>query len=192
MQSYRIFRYLAFYRVGDPRLIQRTHSHVRFVGSVSSSSTGSKKNTQQSTVMSTKYCANCGRLISSNHRNFAERKYCSKSCSSTKLTAIDQDLENLFVNLAKAHGQVDCGDVQQRYEEEHTHQPDADSVHTSETEKQKAGMDAAKWRERVRRAGRRVVAQRTSSTDEFTCVQHGKPVEPSYAKGEWAVRWIKR
>ena len=53
----------------------------------------------------------------------------------------------------------------------------------------KEGLERAKWRERVRRAARRVVVFE-SGGDRFECVQGGKVVESSFAKGEWAVRLI--
>lgn len=69
---------------------------------------------------------------------------------------------------------------------------------------QQAGLDRAFFRERVRRAGRRVIAfgppiltddhefeqslQGIGKDRVFECVQDGKSVEPSFAKGEWALR----
>ena len=57
-------------------------------------------------------------------------------------------------------------------------------------DKQKVGMDAARWRERVRRAARRVVV--LDETGAFEAVQGGRVVEPSFAKGEWGVRFVER
>lgn len=60
-------------------------------------------------------------------------------------------------------------------------------------DKQKMGMESARWRERVRRAGRRVVVLGGSQLDErFECRQGTKVVEPSFAKGEWWVRLVRR
>lgn len=53
------------------------------------------------------------------------------------------------------------------------------------------GMDADRWRERVRQAGRRVIAFPKEGEDRFECVQSNKAVEPSFAKGDWAVRHVK-
>ena len=60
------------------------------------------------------------------------------------------------------------------------------------------GIERAMFRERVRRAGRRVVvfglfpedcsASPETQRQNFDCIQNGKAVEPSFAKGEWAVR----
>lgn len=56
------------------------------------------------------------------------------------------------------------------------------------------GMEKAAFRERVRRAGRRTVAfgapEGCHEGLRFECVQHGKPTESSFAKGEWAVRVV--
>ncbi|KAI9710240.1 MAG: hypothetical protein M1820_002733 [Bogoriella megaspora] len=53
--------------------------------------------------------------------------------------------------------------------------------------KQQAGLNAAAERERVRQAGRRLVARGWEGR-RFECVQDGKIVESSFAKGEWALR----
>lgn len=140
--------------------------------------------TNMNTVI--KYCATCGRLISPNHRNFQERKFCSKSCSSSKPTSFDRDLEECFKTYATARGQVSCGDVQ-RYFEESGKAPDLSTV-----DGQKAGLEKAKWRERIRRAGRRAVVFSDEGGTRFESVQDGKRVEPSFAKGEWAVRFVER
>lgn len=65
-------------------------------------------------------------------------------------------------------------------------------------ESQRMGLDRAVFRERVRRAGRRIIAfgPLTGELEQgevcgdrvFECVQNGKSVEPSFAKGEWALR----
>ncbi|KAI9652892.1 MAG: hypothetical protein M1831_006321 [Alyxoria varia] len=139
-----------------------------------------------------KYCRVCGRLISPNHRNFEERKHCGKQCAATRLSAADRSLEELFMSLSKAKGSVDCGEVQERFtEEQHNNGSNEDHHSATEASKHEAGMDHARWRERVRRAGRRVIAFEYNDEGSFQCVQKGKPVEPSYAKGEWAVRFIR-
>ena len=53
------------------------------------------------------------------------------------------------------------------------------------------GIIKAKFRERVRRAGRRVVVFSSEAGQRFECIQHAKVVEPSFAKGEWAVRAVR-
>ena len=140
-----------------------------------------------------KYCRVCGRLISSNHRNFEERKNCGRQCASARLTATDRSLEELFISLSKAKGAVDCGEVQERFTEgQHGSNGSTENQHNAtQASKQEAGMDLARWRERVRRAGRRVVAFGHDEEGSFQCVQKGKAVEPSYAKGEWAVRFVR-
>lgn len=135
-----------------------------------------------------KYCQTCGRLISANHRNFAERKYCSKSCGASKPNVLDRDLETLFVKLAKERGSVECSEVQKLHGNPDAKLPvDEDAL---PSQKHRAGMDEAQWRERVRRAARRVVVF-PHEQERFECVQKGKAVEPSFAKGEWSVRYVK-
>lgn len=61
------------------------------------------------------------------------------------------------------------------------------------------GMDRARERERVRRAGRRIVVfpdlesvvETIGPNVKLECVQRGKVVEGSFAKGEWAVRFAE-
>ena len=133
-----------------------------------------------------KYCATCGRLISPNHRNFYERKYCSKSCSSSKPNETDRQIEDCFRKMAVGHGQITCDEIQRHFEQ--TSEP----YENDQEDKQKIGMAAAKIRERIRRAGRRVVVFPHSSGHSFESIQDGKPVEASFAKGEWAVRCIRQ
>lgn len=72
-------------------------------------------------------------------------------------------------------------------------------------ERQRSGMRRAEFRERVRRAGRRVVVFSSGLSGDgegkgeetgvggrgrFECVQDGKVVEGSFAKGEWGIRFI--
>ena len=130
---------------------------------------------------SSKYCVTCGRIISCNHRNFEERKYCSKSCRGSKPSALDRELEQHFKEQALMNGQVTCGDVQRFFEDRD------DQMDHASSNGRPPSKEPAKWRERVRRAGRRVVVFPDGSGNDFHCVQDGKSVEPSFAKGEWAV-----
>lgn len=102
----------------------------------------------------------------------------------------------MFRELATERGSVECGRIQQLYGEKDKSSPglgaDTGASDADESAKRKVGMDVAAWRERVRRAGRRVVVFPQASGESFECVQKGKAVEPSFAKGEWAVRFVKR
>ncbi|KAB8336978.1 hypothetical protein FH972_021282 [Carpinus fangiana] len=163
---------------------------------------------EASSLRGSKYCQNCGRLISPNHRSFEERRYCSKSCSSNRLQPFDHEIEQRIKTLARERSLISCDEVQDLLQSARDHQaetanntrasdmqeePDKrnDSAWNEEHIKQRAGMETARWRERVRRAARRVVAQSTED-ERFECVQKGKAVEASYAKGDWSVRLAKR
>ena len=140
----------------------------------------------------TKYCQVCGRVISRNHRNFEERKYCGKQCSGTRLTQVDRDLEGLFRKLARERGSVSCGEVQALCEDrDGREEAERGQIGNEDGEKrQREGMELARWRERVRRAGRRVAVIEMDGEGVFQCVQDGKVVEGSFAKGEWSVRFV--
>lgn len=191
-----------------------------------------------------KYCRTCGRLISANHRNFEERKYCSKACGSKnkRPNSQDREIEKLIVELAQRKNYrkdgVSLDYVQQLFADQNQQNiSEADNTnphaiqaardkHTSsddendgvsitdsgrgqsskpdpdESSRYEKGMKQAEFRERVRRAARRVVAfgapegdvGNTSANSEstFECVQHGKPTEASFAKGDWMVRLVER
>lgn len=137
-----------------------------------------------------KYCAVCGRLISPHVRNFEERKYCSKSCSGTRLTELDRLIEDKFVTLSIERGQIDCGEVQALLKDEAPTKPDSAGAADEQTVKTRAGQNEAAFRERVRRAARRVVVNGRDD-HRFICWSEGKAVEPSFAKGEWAVKHVQ-
>ena len=109
-------------------------------------------------------------------KNFAELKYCSHSCRAAKPNAKDRAIEDEFIRQLQTQKVVDCTQVEKAlFVEEVT------------------GMDAARQRERVRRAGRRIVVfpdqENVSKIGKrLQCVQNGKVVEGSFAKGEWGVR----
>lgn len=139
-----------------------------------------------------KYCSVCGRLISPHVRNYQERKYCSKTCSSTRLTDIDNEIEQTFIDLAVKNGSVECGTVQEligkrigRYGTPET------ASELSQQQKTDAGNDEAAFRERVRRAARRVVVNGYEDK-RFVCWSQNQIAEPSFAKGEWSVKYIKQ
>lgn len=191
-----------------------------------------------------KYCRTCGRLISANHRNFEERKYCSKACGSKNKRPNSQDLEieKSIVELAQRKDfrkdGVSVDYVQQFFagqsphkvtevdqsnstaskaaEDEHASSDDdtggvliTDSgriqsrkANSDEVSRYQQGMRQAQFRERVRRAARRVVAfgapegdggnASVTSQSRFECIQHGQPIEASFAKGDWMVRLVER
>lgn len=163
------------------RLTARSHGHIvsrsfhaaslqLYKSAVSASSNGPPK-----------YCAICGRIISPNHAHFVERKTCSRSCSATRLTDVDTQLEALFMQLAKANGKRGATTEE------------VGKAWAGDAQRKHVLANTEIWRERIRRAGRRVVVLARSEfengmKDTFECVQKGRPVEPSFAKGEWAVR----
>lgn len=150
----------------------------------------------QSSQAETKYCAVCGRLISNHVRNFEDRKYCSKSCKSTRLDEIDAAIEQEFIKLAMQDGSVECGHVQGIMHDRLTQTsqltlPEKDADDMTQEDKTRAGNIEAAFRERVRRAARRVVVNGSEDGQRFICWSNGKITEPSFAKGEWAVKHVK-
>lgn len=144
----------------------------------------------------TKHCAICGRLISSHVRNYEQRKCCSKSCKDTRLDEVDHEIEQEFVTLAIRDGAVECSRVQQIIAERlgrygQTSEPSPGDLST--TEKAHAGNEEAIFRERVRRAARRVV-NGSHDDQRFVCWSNvnNRIEEPSFAKGEWSVKYDKR
>ena len=150
-----------------------------------------------------------------------ESKYCSHTCKQDKPKAFDRAIETAF--LSQSHQRrseavvrrsgVLCTEIEEevfgesrdgakkRRERAISSEEPADAGEETPAER---GMREAKQRERVRRAGRRLVAFGVTSTDDasadsldlasafsgrsFDCVQDGKPVEASFAKGDWGVR----
>lgn len=184
-----------------------------------------------------KYCATCGRLISPSHRNFQDRKYCSKTCATPRRrpNACDREIERRMVELALSErfrrSGVPCGEAERECmdlsEAGQAERPSTEgSAHSRlevdgdnaasvegdgvgvagkgderEWSSAQSGMSMAQFRERVRRAGRRLIAfgpqeQMDSNAEpglhRFECVQNGRAVEPSFAKGEWTLRLVAR
>lgn len=137
-------------------------------------------NASRDSTTAPKHCTHCGRVISQNHIHFAERKTCSKLCARTRLTSIDRQLEDLFVELATTAKSASCSAVAERW-----------IIKFGETYSDKR-EDAGKWRERVRRAGRRVVAFRCTQEYNFAGVQGRRQTDLSFATGDWAVVAVKR
>jgi len=127
-----------------------------------------------------KHCTHCGRVISPNHIHFAERKTCSKLCARTRLTSIDRQLEDVFVELATTTKSASCSAVAEQW-----------IVKFGDTNADRR-EDAGKWRERVRKAGRRVVAFRRSEEYTFVGVQGRRQMDLSYTTGDWAIVAVRR
>lgn len=87
-------------------------------------------------------------------------------------------------------------DSRHRMHDEHEHEHDKDGEETGK-DPQKDGMRRAEERERVRRAGRRLVAFKDRENvvsrigARLECVQDGRVVEGSFAKGDWGVRVVE-
>lgn len=140
-----------------------------------------------------KFCHSCGRIISrakQNDRN-SQQKYCSVTCRAEKPGPLDRALERTFLDaLVKGpvppKTGVPCGHVQRT----------VFNGSAEEEEERVTGMELAKQRERARRAGRRIVVfpelesvvETMGVGAKLECVQNGKVVEGSFAKGEWGVR----
>lgn len=93
----------------------------------------------------------------------------------------------MFVQLALQNGSVECGEVERTFvAREKSGEVDKLQNHHSIVALRER-QNPAEWRETVRRAGRRVVVFGAGDA-KFECVQNNKIVEPSFAKGEWAVR----
>lgn len=142
-----------------------------------------------------KYCTVCGRLVSPHVRNYEERKHCSKACSGTRLTELDRQIEDEFVRLSLERGEVECGEVQDMFRDKsglHSlrQAQQAEEPDRVQAVKTRAGQDEAAFRERVRRAARRVVVNGRDG-EKFLCWSQGQPAEASFAKGEWSVKHIR-
>lgn len=147
-----------------------------------------------------------------------ESKYCSLSCKQDKPKVFDRAIESAFLTqlhdrraeAAVRKAGVLCTEVEAqvfgesrdhaRRRREHGSDGESPAAAMETETPAERGMREAKQRERVRRAGRRLVAfgvpeslaQDTIAAQfrdrAFDCVQEGKPVEPSFAKGDWGVR----
>lgn len=70
-----------------------------------------KHNHHSDFLLSPKYCWTCGRLSSTNHRNFLERRYCSRACASPNKRPGPEDaaLEKLIAELAMSRERRKAG-----------------------------------------------------------------------------------
>ena len=125
------------------------------------------------TQAAAKTCAVCGRTIEWRkkwERDWANVRYCSKACRSTKVDAVDRDLEAAIVALLDDRAATA-------------------TICPSEAARRVAsagGSDAEPWRalmEPARCAARRLVA---AGAVEIT--QQGRVVDPSTAKGPIRIR----
>ena len=112
-------------------------------------------------------CAVCGRTIEWRRKwkdNWDEVKYCSTRCRSTRLTAVDGELEQTILALLdeRARGATIC---------------------PSEAAREVRPDDWRDWMERTRMAARRLVARH-----ELEILQGGRVVDGSTAKGPIRLR----
>jgi len=110
---------------------------------------------------------------------------------------LDTYLEETFMRFALERGQagVLASEVQAKVPELRGADRDWWGLEARKWLERRPKVGKAQWRERVRRAGRRVVAFWGAAGDGdvrsvrgFVCVRNGKVVEASFAKGDWAVR----
>lgn len=133
-----------------------------------------------------KFCKICGREISYRAkfaRNWDAIQYCSNSCRTTKLTGDDLAFESTILEMLKERrapkALLTCEDVENRLQVEKDEQPKEGTAASPETiDAQVLGMRKAAWRERCRRAARRLHNEK-----RIVILQDGKPVNPSFAKG---------
>ena len=128
-------------------------------------------------------------------------KYCSHGCRSRKPGPRDREIEKTIAQILEAKQMVSCADIESVVFGEATEQTSTDievaevegskDYHDQETKRQ-AGQQRAAQREMVRRAARRGVIfglDQESNGRKCEVVQHGRVVEPSFAKGDFNVRW---
>jgi hypothetical protein len=121
----------------------------------------------------TKICDTCGRVITWRKKweaDWANIRYCSKACRSSRPNAVDRALEDAILaalDATPAHkaAEVDPEAVVDRVE--------ADA--------------RGDMRERARRAARRLVAR-----GELDMFQGGRPADPSTTRGTFVVRPARR
>ena len=128
-------------------------------------------------------------------------KYCSHGCRSRKPGPRDREIEKTIVRILEAKQTVSCDEIQTVVFGEASGQTsanlevaetkDSDDQQDQETQQQ-VGQQRAAQREMVRRAARRGVIfglDQGSSGRKCEVVQHGRVVEPSFAKGDFIIRW---
>lgn len=139
-----------------------------------------------------KFCYACGRVISraKNDVKVSTQKYCSHSCKTHKPSPLDLRIEEVFIQALSTckdrKNGVRCGSVEEEI------------FSLENGGRTEDGMERARERERVRRAGRRLVvfaeekeSVRSVIGKRLECVQGGKVVEGSFAKGDWGVRVVE-
>ncbi|KAI8618256.1 hypothetical protein BC830DRAFT_1109784 [Chytriomyces sp. MP71] len=155
------------------------------------------------------YCHTCGRVINSKGGAAATqnpRSMCSNSCRSRKPGTFDRGIEAEFVRQLREKRMVVCSAVEQvvfrTSSEGSILNPDSeDKVSANQgkdsKEIQERGMKFAQDRERVKCAARRLVVHGFRQDDATMygelryceAITNGRVVEPSFAKGDWGVRW---
>jgi hypothetical protein len=139
------------------------------------------------------------------------QKYCSHACRTKKPGPFDWHIENVFLselqqaiadsNRRKAlrHDGVECEHVQQVVTDGKTEEFGKVLESLQSEDAQRQGILQAQLRERVRRAARRLVVDPQSKTiaqsplagSVFECVQAGKSVDGSFAKGPFGIRPVE-
>ena len=128
-------------------------------------------------------------------------KYCSHGCRSRKPGPRDREIEKTIAQMLGTKQTVSCEELQNVVFGEASEQTssdielaeakDTDDQQDQET-RQQIGQQRAAQREMVRRAARRGVIfglDQGSSSRKCEVVQHGRVVEPSFAKGDFNIRW---
>lgn len=143
------------------------------------------------------YCRTCGRIMradSPDNRGESERKYCSASCRKHKPRGTDLEIEKAFVHsLNDTQGNterklVSCDEIQELL---FGMNDDAPATASGEN----LGQIRSRQREKVRQAARRGVVFGFAKDDglerwpKCEAVQEERVVEPSFAKGNFSVRW---
>ena len=135
-------------------------------------------------------------------------KYCSQSCRSRKPGLADHKIEAKIASLLETRQIVSCDEVQASMCDDETVLPIPISTVTqpatqgpsaadagNDEQKREAGQKRAERRELIRRAARRAVVFGLQADDQKAdgrrceAVQNGRVVEPSFAKGDFAIRW---
>ena len=141
------------------------------------------------------YCHTCGRVMSKVQKDHDDKKYCSGTCRRRKPNRQDIAIEEAFVDrLQDTQGTgerklVSCDELETSFfgsPEDRVKPPDF---------KRSSGELKALQREQVRRAARRGVVFGFSKYGGLArwplceAVQEGRVVEPSFAKGDFSIRW---
>lgn len=145
------------------------------------------------------------------------KKYCSERCRGSKPGKMEHDIESAFIaKLGSGEGEtrgriVDCHQIEEEIFASSRFVPadmptvgDSDDdtaggvplgdrqVSAHAVDSRQLGMRRAREREMVRQAARRLVAfgvEQSERLRKVECIQKGRVVESSFAKGDWGIRW---